>query len=136
MLVTKGKLLKIVMWLIALHSLVIGIGLIILSFSMLEFTGFDSNQEGFFSAQGGVFHIAMAVAYSFAAFDNVQSEYFIIFSIIVKLIASIFLFTYYFFIELLPIVILSGIVDFLMALIIIYLYNTVKRANIHKNVKQ
>ena len=46
--------------------------------------------DRFFSTQGGVFHIAMSVCYGLAAKDKNQYESLIIFSVVVKFLATIF----------------------------------------------
>ena len=110
------------LWLVAFHSLIVGIGLIILPTTVFESLGFNPTFDRFFSTQGGVFHIAMAVCYAMAAYDKIKFRQLIVFSVIVKFIATIFLFSYFIFVSSLWLIILSGITDFLMGIIILYLY--------------
>lgn len=111
------KILSVFLWLVALHSFLVGTGLIFLPSSIFRFFGFNSLLERFFTTQGGVFHIAMAICYSMAAYDGKKYFSLIQFSIIVKFIASLFLIPYYFFISSYLLIILSGLSDLLMGII-------------------
>lgn len=123
-----GKYLSIFLWLVAIHSLFVGVGLIILPDSFLDFFGYNECTERFFPSQGGVFHIAMAVGYAMAAYNLKRYECLIIFSIVVKFMATVFLFTYFIFVSSIWLVLLSGISDFLMGSIILLLYRFEKSA--------
>ena len=116
------KLLTVFLWLVALHSFLVGIGLIVLPASVFEFLGYKTTFDRFFSTQGGVFHIVMAVGYAMAGYDKKRFECLIIFSIIVKFIATVFLIMYFIMISQQLLIILSGISDFMMGLIILFLY--------------
>ena len=121
------KLLSVFLSLVALHSIVVGLGLILLSSSFFQLLGFEPTCDRFFSTQGGVFHIAMSFCYSAAALNVKRFENFIQFSIIVKFIATVFLVIYYFFISDKLIIILSGVSDFVMGIVILLLYNNLKK---------
>lgn len=123
------KILSVLLWLVALHSFLVGIGLIILPGSFFEFLGFKSTFDRFFSTQGGVFHIAMSVGYALAGYDKVKYKQLIVFSVIVKFIATLFLFTYFIFISSQFLIISSGISDLLMGVIILYLYRALIKEN-------
>jgi hypothetical protein len=123
----KAKILSLILWLTALHSLVVGIGLIFIPNSLLEFLGFAVGTDRFFLVQGGVFHIAMAFGYAIAAYDLRRFESLIIFTIIVKLLATIFLFTYFFFIKQTFVILSSAISDFLLFCVIIWTYYSYKK---------
>lgn len=116
------KLLSIFLFLVALHSICVGIGLIIFPSSLFVALGFEQTFDRFFSTQGGVFHIAMAVCYVMAGYDKIKFKELIIFSIIVKFIATIFLTLYFILISSKWLIIASAASDFLMAIIIYYLY--------------
>jgi hypothetical protein len=118
------KLLSLFLWLVALHSFLVGIGLIFLPSSAFEYLGFDSTFDRFFSTQGGVFHIAMSVCYAMAAKDLIKYKQLIIFSIIVKFIATVFLLSYYFLVSSQWMIIFSCITDFIIGMLILYLYRT------------
>jgi hypothetical protein len=112
------KLLSTVLWLVALHSITIGLALIAQPTLLMELAGFSPECERFFPAQGGVFHVLMAVAYAMGATNIKKYHYLIIFSIIVKAVATLFLMVYCFAVEFKWIVLLSGIGDGVMGLII------------------
>jgi len=113
-----GKLLSTVLWLVALHSIAIGLALIAQPALLMKLSGFSSECERFFPAQGGVFHILMAVAYVLGATNIEKYHYLIVFSIIVKALATLFLVVYCFGVEFKWIVLLSGLGDGVMGLII------------------
>ena len=120
--IDHGNILSMILWLIALHSFIVGIGLIVMPPHLMEFLGFNSCGDRFFQCQGGLFHIVMAVAYSLAALKTSKFECLILFSIIVKFSATIFLFIYYFFAAQIWMVLLSGITDCLMGIVILLEY--------------
>jgi hypothetical protein len=103
---------------IAIHSLLIGIGLIARPAMLMRFFGFGPCFERFFPTQGGVFHIAMAVGYAMAAVNVDKFRCLIYFSIIVKTLATIYLFIYYSVLNSLWIILASGVGDGIMALAI------------------
>jgi len=116
-----GKLLKWVLWLVALHSIGFGISLIVLPVSVIEFFGFRL-AEKFFAVQGGIFHIVVSLAYIMAALDLTRASKLIILSCTAKFMATIFLLSYYFFEKHIFMVAFSGIADFFMGLTILILY--------------
>ncbi|MBS4034670.1 MAG: hypothetical protein KGZ85_09410 [Ignavibacterium sp.] len=124
-----GKILSVLLWLVAFHSFLVGIGLIILPASFFEFLGFKSTFDRFFSTQGGVFHIAMSVGYALAGYDKVKYKQLIVFSVLVKFIATLFLLTYFIIISSQFLIITSGISDLLMGVIILYLYRALVKEN-------
>lgn len=113
----KGRF-SLLMWLVALHSLFVGIGLIIQIPEVMKFFGYGACKEPFFPAQGGTFHIVMSVGYALAAYDPREYKCLAIFSIFVKSAASIFLFVFYFVYENIWSVLASGIGDGLMMVFI------------------
>ncbi len=117
------KRLSILLWLVGIHSFIVGIGLIAHPEPVLAYWGFSRVTENFFPAQGGVFHVLMAIGYVMAALNLEQNRGLVVFSIIVKGLATVFLFTYYFAVEPISLVLLSGIVDGLMALLIYWGYS-------------
>ena len=88
-----------------------GLALIAQPTLLMKLSGFSPDCERFFPAQGGVFHILMAVAYVMGATDIEKYHYLIVFSIIVKAVATLFLMIYCFAVEFKWIVLLSGIGD-------------------------
>jgi len=123
----EDKILSVFLWLVAVHSFLVGIGLIVLPSSAFEFLGFNPTFERFFSTQGGVFHIAMSVGYAMAGYDKIKYKQLIVFSIIVKIIATVFLISYFLIISSQWLILMSGISDFLMGIIILYLYLVLNR---------
>jgi hypothetical protein len=116
------KYLSYFLFLIGIHSFMVGIGLLFMPPSALDFFGFVDYKESFFQAQGGVFHIAMSVAYIMAWMKVEKSIRLIQFVIVVKLLAFVFLFSYYLFVLPAWLILLSGIGDGLMGLIVLLLY--------------
>jgi len=131
----EDKILSVFLWLVAVHSFLVGIGLIVLPSSAFEFLGFNPTFERFFSTQGGVFHIAMSVGYAMAGYDKIKYKQLIVFSIIVKIIATVFLISYFLIISSQWLILMSGISDFLMGAIILYLYLVLNR-NLYFDQKQ
>ncbi|MFA8436158.1 MAG: hypothetical protein ACEPOZ_16695 [Marinifilaceae bacterium] len=116
------KLLKVLLYLVGLHSFLVGIGLIVLPVSSMSQFGFEVMGGKFFSAQGGVFHLVMSLAYVWAAMNVQKYQILILFSIAAKFIATVFLFSYFFLMEYIWMVLLSGIGDFLMGILMLFLY--------------
>ena len=112
------KRLSLLLILIAIHSFCVGVGLIIRPAELMQLFGFGICYERFFPTQGGVFHIVMAVGYLMAACDVDEHHSLIIFSIIVKTMATVFLFTYFIAVEQIWLVLLSGFSDGIMGLVI------------------
>jgi len=118
----RQKLLIITLWLIAIHSFVVGFFLIFLPAYFLPVFGFEPVQNNFFRAQGGIFHFVFTIVYIIAATNLQNSRQLIIISVIAKMIATVFLLTYYFFINNIWTVLFSGIVDFILGAFLFYIY--------------
>jgi hypothetical protein len=117
------KLLTIILGLMALHSFGVGLGMIILPTDWIAYFGIVPSSHRFFITQGGVFHIVMAFAYGIAA-SNIKSNSLLIrYSILVKFCATIFLFSYFLFVNPFLLVFFSGIVDFGMGIALLFTYN-------------
>lgn len=119
-------LLKWALWLIAIHSICFGISLVVLPIPVIEFFGFRL-AEKFFADQGGVFHLIVAVAYIWAALDLANSFKLIVLAVVTKFTAALFLVCYFLFIGHIFMVFFSGIIDFLMGLVILLLYLKYKK---------
>jgi Na+-driven multidrug efflux pump len=117
------KVISVFLWLVALHSFIVGIGLIFLPSSVFEFLGFNPSFDRFFSTQGGVFHIIMSICYAMGASDIKKYLALIVFSFIVKFIAAIFLLLYFIIISSQLLIILSCLSDLVMGIIIYLLYS-------------
>ena len=120
------KLLKIFLILVAFHSFCVGLGLILIPFDYFELFGFSGYSGNFFKIQAGIFHIVMCGAYVSAARDPVGNKTMIQFSIFAKVIATVFLISYALFINMVWIVLASGIFDFLMGSVLIWFNNGLK----------
>ncbi len=116
------KLLRIFLYLIALHSFCVGLGLIIIPFEYFGFFGFEGYHGNFFRVQGGVFHIVMCGAYLPAAIDPVRNSLLIRFSIFAKFTATVFLLSYCLIVETVWMVLVSGGMDFFMCLLLLWFY--------------
>jgi len=119
-------LLRLVLWLIAIHSICYGIGLIIFPSSVFAFFGFTLPQK-FFADQGGVFHLIISAVYILAALDLPNASRMIFLTCFTKFSATIFLFAWYFFGLQSWIILVSGIGDFSMGLAVLLLYTGYKR---------
>ena len=114
------KLLKIFLILVAIHSFCVGLGLIIIPLDYFDLFGFSGYSGNFFKIQAGVFHIVMCGAYVSAARDPVGNQVMIRFSIFAKMTATVFLISYAVIIDMVWMVLASGIFDFVLGLILIW----------------
>jgi hypothetical protein len=121
-----NKYLSYFLFLIGIHSFAVGVVLLFISPSVLNFFGLIDYKESFFQAQGGVFHIAMSIAYTMAGLNIEKSKRLIQFIIAVKFLAFVFLILYYLFVFQAWLILLSGIGDGLMGLIVFILYQRSK----------
>jgi len=115
------NLLPLILWLVGIHSIGFGLALIILPCSVMEFFGFTISQK-FFATQGGVFHIIISYAYIRAARNPENNRELIYLSMFTKFMATLFLFSYYYFGDQILIVFLSAFMDLLMGLAILVTY--------------
>ncbi len=124
---TARSRLVLVLWLVGIHSFVVGIGLIVLPAPAVPFFGFTPFAEKFFPVQGGVFHLVMTVAYIMAAVKPERYPGLIILSFVAKLMAATFLLSYYFLVDSIWMVLVSGIGDGLMGVVIYVIYRAYSR---------
>lgn len=111
------KYLRILLWLIAFHSLVAGILLTGLDEKGIGFFGF-SGGSSFFRVQGGVFHLVMCLAYLLAASAPLKNKGLLIFIVSAKFIALAYLLLYYFIVDPILTLLLSGLGDGFMGLLV------------------
>lgn len=121
-------LIRIFMLLVAIHSFMVGLSLILLPGELIALFGFNKIEKNFFQCQGGVFHIVMCIAYIGAAFHPVKNFQFIQMSILAKLIATIFLISYFLFVNQISTVLLSGLADFAMGILLIWIAKFLRSA--------
>lgn len=114
--------LQIILILVCLHSFMVGVGLIFMPGKLMPFFGLAVPVEKFFQVQGGIFHIVMAIAYFIAALWYDRNKGLILFIILSKFLATVFLFSFYFLVEMAWIILFSGIADCLMGLAILWIY--------------
>ncbi|MBL7110572.1 MAG: hypothetical protein ISS19_01345 [Bacteroidales bacterium] len=114
--------LSVLLYLIALHSFIVGFVLVIIPIDTLSFFGYYHYQEPFFKVQGGVFHLVMALVYFLAAWDLSRNRILIYLTIISKFIATAFLFSYYLFIDRIWMVAASGAGDLIMGILVLMLF--------------
>lgn len=110
--------LRLLLALIAVHSMLVGLGMIVMPAGIVKQLGFGICPDRFFPSQGGVFHIVLAVGYGIAAFDVLRFRCLVYYAAAVKAMATLFLFSYVLFVAPIPLVLLSGIGDFLMFLLL------------------
>ena len=108
------KVLSAILYAVAAHSILMGVALISQPVAVMEWIGFRSGYERFFPAQGGVFHLLMAVAYLLGATNSQKYYLLIAFSIFVKAAATMFLLVYCITVEFKWIILVSGISDGVM----------------------
>lgn len=120
------KLLKIFLILVAIHSFCVGLGLILIPLDYFDLFGFQEYSGNFFKIQAGVFHIVMSGAYVSAAYDPLGNRIMIRFAILAKMIAFVFLISYAVFIDMVWMVLASGIFDFIMGLVLIWFLKGLK----------
>ncbi|MCF7825602.1 MAG: hypothetical protein K9M55_00130 [Candidatus Marinimicrobia bacterium] len=116
------SLFRLLLQLIAIHSFLVGLGLIVLPFGVLSWFGFTVDPYRFFSAQGGVFHVVMSIGYFLAARNPRGEKNLIIFIILAKWIAFFFLAFYFLFSEMVPVIAFSAVSDGLMGLIVMMFF--------------
>ena len=113
---------KIFLWLVALHTFCVAVGLMFLPLGYYGFFGFRGYEGEFFKIQAGVFHIVMCGAYVPAAINPERYRILILFSIFAKFTATLFLFSYSLFLDMVWMVLVSGIMDFLMGIILVWFF--------------
>ena len=130
-----GRRLRLLLSLVAVHSAVVGLGLIWQPAGLFARLGYTPVGEPFFPVQGGVFHIVMAIGYLLASRDLVGNRCLTAFAIVVKAAATLFLLTYWLVANRLTVVLLSGIGDGVMAVLLRIGYVTWRRDSARGEVK-
>ena len=115
-------ILSILLYLIALHSFIVGVVLLVIPFETLEYFGYQNYQGTFFKIQGGVFHLVMSLVYFLAARDLNKNRILVYLTIIFKFIATAFLFSYYLFIDRIWMIATSGGGDLIMGVLVLWLF--------------
>jgi len=86
--------LSLVLWFAAIHSALIGLGLMATPTSWMSAFGLQVGGERLFQVQGGAFHFLMAAIYAWAALKLLQMRGLIVLAIVVKAVSTLFLVTY------------------------------------------
>jgi hypothetical protein len=120
-------LLTILLYLVALHSFCVGLALIVLPLSTLEYFGYEGYAGNFFKAQGGIFHIVMSIIYIVAARNVDKNRILIYITLTAKFIATVFLLGYWLFFEHIWMVLASGIGDFIMGICVLVLWRAYRK---------
>jgi len=113
---------KLMFILIAIHSFVIASGLIFCPVRFLSFFDFKIPDVKFFVTQSGIFHYIISFGYIMIAFWPERNQGLIVLSIITKLMATVFLFSYYFLVDNGWAILLCGIIDCIIGLTILWCY--------------
>lgn len=113
-----SRLFSLILWLIAFHSFIVGCALTFSPSFLMEYFGYLEESEPFFRMQGGVFHIILSVVYAWAATDPVKNKPMVMITILAKVCATAFLIGYFIFIGRIWMVLVSGLIDFIMAVIV------------------
>ena len=117
-----SRLLSVLLYLIALHSLLVGVLLVVIPVSALDYFGYHDYQGSFFKIQGGVFHMIMGLIYFLAARDPERNRILVCLTIAAKFAATIFLFAYYIFIGSIWMVAASGAGDLVMGILVLWMF--------------
>lgn len=118
---------RIFFYLVGLHSIGVGIALILSPSDFLSNFGYDPISEPFFKVQGGVFHLVMAAAYFGAAKDPIANTILIRFTIFAKFLATLFLISYFIFYHQVIVILFSGLGDLAMGLIALFFLRNIKK---------
>jgi len=120
--------LQLLMAAIALHSLGVGIGLVLHPAAILAAAGYEPVTEPFFPTQAGVFHFVVVVGYVLAAWNPDRNAVLIRYAVIIKAMATVFLVLYWILRPGLWAVLASGVVDGLMGVAIWWAYARWRRS--------
>jgi hypothetical protein len=123
----RQKRLGLILYLVSIHSLAVGLGLILLPLSLMPHFGFQVAVEKFFPVQGGVFHIVMSLAYAMAGYRTLRQEDLIVLSIAAKFTATVFLVAYGLFVHPIWMVWLSALGDAIMGSVILWAWRDCRR---------
>ncbi len=127
---TPHRLFALFMWMVALHSLCVGASLVFIpsTSGVISFFGYPWCEQNFFQKQGGVFHFIMVIIYVLAIFRYRKEPVLVWLSVSAKGTGVVFLLSYFILSVQIWSVLISGIMDLLMALAIWMLYLRVKKA--------
>ena len=116
------RFLSVLLYLITLHSFMVGVILVFIPFRTLTHFGYQDYHGAFFKVQGGVFHIVMSIIYFMAARDPINNRILVFLIILIKFAATLFLFSYYLFADRIWMVAASGAGDLIMGVLVLLLF--------------
>ncbi len=118
-------MLRVLLYLIALHSFFTGVGLVLQPEELIHWGGWGDIAQPFFAAQGGVFHILMAMLYVVAARRDEARTVLVPYIVFVKIAAAVFLLIYFLCVQPIWLVLVSGFADGIMGAALLVLYRHV-----------
>jgi hypothetical protein len=121
--------LAFILSLVAIHSFVVGCGLLFIPGEIMEVLGFRYVEERFFQSQGGAFHIIMSICYILPAINYNTNKNMVQFILFVKFFAAFFLHVYYFFVDSIDVVLFSACSDLVMAIVILFVYRSILKSH-------
>ncbi|MCF7797575.1 MAG: hypothetical protein K9N11_05680 [Lentisphaeria bacterium] len=119
--------LQFVLFIMVLHSAVTGLLLITLPGEWFAWFGLNVHPQRFFSCQGGIFHIILAVAYGMGMIHPVKYALMIHFSIFVKFCAALFLFAFFLFCDTVLFILLNALLDGFLGGLLLFTYGGFRR---------
>jgi hypothetical protein len=108
----------IVLFGVALHSLLTGIILIVQPDAFMRWAGWGVARPSFFAAQGGVFHVLVVALYLRAARRVPERRVLVPYIVFVKTAAAVFLISYYLCVEELLLILAAGLFDGSVAVVL------------------
>jgi len=118
----------IVLFGVALHSLLTGIVLIVQPEAFMRWAGWGGIRPSFFAAQGGVFHMLVVTLYLRAARRVPERRVLVPYIVFVKTAAAAFLISYYLCVEGLPLILAAGLFDGCVAVVLAAMRRRERRA--------
>ncbi len=115
---SPNERLRLLLGAVALHSFMVGLGLIFVPPELMQRFGYGPFQERFFAVQAGVFHFVMVTMYALPGWRPERWEPLVELAIIAKSIAFLFLVIYYTFVDTIWVVLFSGLADGAMGVLI------------------
>ena len=123
---------SVVLFGVALHSLLTGLVLIVQPDAFMRWAGWGVARPSFFAAQGGVFHVLVVALYLRAARRVPERRVLVPYIVFVKTAAAVFLITYYLCVQGFPLILAAGLFDGSVAVVLTVLRRRAGRAAARK----
>ncbi len=123
---------SVVLFGVALHSLLTGLVLIVQPDAFMRWAGWGVARPSFFAAQGGVFHVLAVALYLRAARRVPERRVLVPYVVFVKTSAAVFLISYYLCVQALPLILAAGLFDGSVAVVLTVLRRRAGRAAARK----